>query len=73
MTNGFPQDFLVLSIGCEILMRFYVDDNLIAGPSKEEVRKEKELILKEFVGRTIEPKMSTDSDGNSWCYYDILG
>jgi hypothetical protein len=51
----------------------YVDDNLATGPDKKELEAELEAIWKIVPGRKIPGKVSTDSQGREWTWFDFLG
>ena len=50
-----------------------MDDNLIAGPCKEELKTEMEAIFQKHPGKIISNKTEVDAEGYTWKVLDFLG
>ena len=51
----------------------YVDDNLITGPNKNELKQELEAIFEKMPGKIIPAVVSKDAEGFEWEFFDFLG
>ena len=51
----------------------YVDDNLLAGPSRRELEEAFNEITQFVSGRIIETVDTVDDNGHKWSYLDLLG